>query len=212
MKIESHLFDAWASNYESDIIKKQNQYPFAGYFQIIDEIKKRIGSNADHFLDLGVGTGFMVDQLFDSIPSGFYALDFSEQMVQYAKNRLKTNQVLQWDIAQEVLPPTIAQLKFDIILSAFTLHHFNDDKKIAILKTYLSTLRPKGQFIIADISFDDRTKWNQCKQKEGVSWDTSEEDGYFIADEFIKKLTLSGISCQYTKVSYCTGIYFIQNN
>ena len=212
MKIESHLFEAWASNYESDIIKKQNQYPFAGYFQIINEIKKRIGSKAKHFLDLGVGTGFMADQLFNSIPSDFYALDFSEQMVQFAKRRLNSDQVLQWDIAQEVLPPSISHLKFDIILSAFTLHHFNDDQKITILKTYLPHLSHQGQFIIADISFDDRAKWSHCKQKEGSNWDVSEEEGYFIADEFMEKLELSGISCQYTKVAYCTGIYVIHNN
>lgn len=211
--VEETLFDDWAKNYERDVYQMNKQYPFAGYFDMVTAIGEQINSHKNcQLLDLGVGTGLMLSLLQDQCSFDFQGLDFSEKMVHYAKQRLACKNIYKWNIASDELPESLKDKTFDMILSSFTLHHFDNPKKLEIINRYFQLLRPTGSFIIADISFDNSEYFQQTKTKEGERWDVSEESGYFIKEQFIRFLEKHNYHFQYIKMTYCTGIYLINKN
>lgn len=211
MLIEKDLFDEWASKYENDIHTLQNVYPFAGYFDVVEQIKNQIKTaDLNSILDLGVGTGLMLSKIIENGNYSCFGCDFSPKMVNYAQKKLKIDHLFVHDIRENNLPEQVHSQEFDLIYSAYTFHHFETDMKIAIINNYMNLLSAKGKFIIADISFDDEEQFKQVKDQEGDRWDGDEEDGYFRKNNFKDALEKAGFNMNYTKISYCAGIYEIE--
>jgi len=210
MLIEKELFDQWASKYENDIYALKDVYPFAGYFPIIDHIRKVLSPNpSSNLLDLGVGTGLMLSEILIDNNYSFNACDFSDEMVAFAKNRLNSEDIFVLDIRKNEIPKELKGKVFDCIYSAYTFHHFDLTKKIEIVQCYLQLLKPGGQFLIADISFDDENALSTVKQEAGERWDTEEEDGYWRKNEALAAFQKHNLAINYTKISFCAGIYRI---
>lgn len=205
-------FDQWAKNYEKDINLLKDQYPFAGYFDIIEVIKKKISEeNLKNILDLGIGSGYMLSKVTDENQKCI-GIDFSEKMLEIAGSKFKSKNLIRYDISKGI-PDELKEERFDCILSAYTLHHFNQKEKIEIIKSY-SELINKGCFIIADIAFDSIDKMLIVKMDKNKNWDVEEEGGYIIFDSFSECLEENNIKYEYKKMSYCSGIFIIeiQNN
>lgn len=172
--MKTSLFDNWAENYEKDILKFQNQYPFVGYFKIIDEIVNILElKNCRSILDIGVGSGYMLNKILERKPMDYLGIDFSEKMLEIAKSKLTPENFIQYNVGNAV-PQKIRKRKFDCILSAFTLHHFDTAEKLNIIDNYFSLLPSEGEFIIADISFESASDMLEVKKQEGKKWDTEE--------------------------------------
>ena len=209
-KIHNNLFDEWAKAYEQDIKKSQGQFPFAGYFDIIEFIRKEIvAQQYTSILDIGVGTGYMLDKICAGLIPHYYGIDFSEKMLNIASEKLDKNNLLHWDISNKNIPPAIKDEKFDLNISAYTLHHFDTQGKIEIIENYKKLLSKSGRIIIADISFDTVSELEKNKIKAAEKWDDSEEKGYFIAPEFIEKAASHHWTIDYSKFSFCSAIYSI---
>lgn len=207
--MEATLFDNWSVNYEKDIIRFQNQYPFAGYFEIIEEIVISIRKNKfKSILDIGVGSGYMLNKILESEPLEYFGLDFSNKMLEIAKSKLAAENFDQFDITKGI-PSIINARKFDCILSAFTLHHFETDEKLNIIDKYFEKLNDHGKFFLADISFESKNELNKTKLFEGKSWDLEEEKGYIIIEDFINDLEKKNYKVKHKKVSFCNSIFEI---
>lgn len=203
------LFDKWARNYEKDIVRLQNEYPFVGYFIIIEEIKKLLQSrNIESILDIGVGSGFMLNKILNK-KIDYFGIDFSDKMLDIAKSKFDKKKLIKHNI-KEGVPYELKHKKFDIVLSAYTLHHFNDNVKVQIIESFLK-LSNKNLFVIADISFDSKKHLLEVKNNEGNGWDAEEEDGYFIEETFNSLIVQRGLFCTYKKISHCSAIYLISN-
>lgn len=210
--MNSTLFDTWSKNYENDLIRLENEYPFAGYQTIISEIIEIIdkGSNIN-ILDIGIGSGYLLNKLIEKLEvDDYFGLDFSPKMLEIANTKFLKEKLLLHDIINGV-PNAINEHKFSDIISTYTLHHFNLDTKIEIIEKYMKVLRSNGNFIIADISFNSKNKLNEVKSKEGDGWDKDEEDGYFISTDFINAIQNKGYKITYKEISFCSAIYTIKN-
>jgi tRNA (cmo5U34)-methyltransferase len=106
-------------------------------------------------LDLGIGTGYFTQRFLQRFPaSRVVAIDGAKAMVALAHARLK-------DLARQVefRIGDFRQTKklaggdgpFDVVYSAFALHHLNRTDKEAVVKQSLDLLRPGGWFLNADI-------------------------------------------------------------
>ena len=207
--VKSNLFNSCASSYEKDLLRYKFQYPFAGYFEIIAEIKKSL-SHSMKILDVGIGSGFMLDKLvsdFDTMDC--YGIDFSTEMLEIAASRFNNSQLINFNIANGV-PKQIKHLSFDIILSAYTLHHFNTEEKVSIIENYLKLLDKNGIFIIADIMFDSIEHMKEIKRIAKDSWDSEEENGYFFKDFSQKHLSHLALDISYIKSSQCSAMFLIR--
>lgn len=207
---DSKLFDQWVNSYEKDIYDLKDEYPFAGYFTILEKLKTIIAQyDVCQVLDLGVGTGLMRSLLQKEIAFSYTGFDFSKKMVAFAQKRLVSDRLFEWDLKQPNLPDCLLSERFDIILSAFTLHHFLDTEKLSIIQRYMKLLKKGGQFIIADISFDDQAHFERIKKEAGKRWDLEEEKGYFNSPRFLEIVESTDLTVRYEKTSFCTGMYFL---
>ena len=101
-------------------------------------------------LELGTGTGKWASGILGAFPNAHYhGIDFSEQMLKMAAERLKRYacRVLleNLDLNQQI--PTG---KFDLIYSMFAIHHIHN--KHGFFNNLRTLLKPNGLFLYVDIT------------------------------------------------------------
>lgn len=203
--LDNKGFDLWADGYDESVnlSEQDNDYPFAGYKDVLNAIYNKIHSkNKAKILDIGFGTGVLTKKLYDD---GYkiWGIDFSQKMIDIASKKMPKAKLLQHDFTNE-LPEEIEDQKFDFIISTYALHHLNDSEKIEFLNKLLKLLNDKGKIIIGDVSFETRQMHDKCKEDCGEdNWD--EEEFYFVYEE----LKNSFNKTEYTQISHCAGILTI---
>ena len=101
-------------------------------------------------LELGTGTGKWAAGALRRFPRAHYhGIDFSEQMLRVASHRLRrcADRILleNMDLNREM-----PDGRFDLIYSAFTIHHVRDKQKL--FKHLGNLLNPDGLFLYLDIT------------------------------------------------------------
>ena len=101
-------------------------------------------------LELGTGTGKWASGVLREFPKAqYHGIDFSEQMLQVASNRLKSfaHRIILDNLDLNRKTP---EGRFDLIYSAFTIHHIRDKQEL--FKTLRNLLNPEGLFLYIDIT------------------------------------------------------------
>jgi ubiquinone/menaquinone biosynthesis C-methylase UbiE len=112
-----------------------------------------------HAIDLGVGTGFFTERFLKHFPnSEVLAIDGAQAMIDLARARLGSLA----DRVQFVVGDfrNLQELagnadSFDVVFSAFALHHLTRVDKEGLLRQVVALLRPGGRFVNADIIVAD---------------------------------------------------------
>ncbi|WP_028296020.1 class I SAM-dependent methyltransferase [Olivibacter sitiensis] len=103
----------------------------------------------ESLLDIGAGTGLFSYHIYQANPKlRFTLLDISPEMLEVAKERfagLGNFQYLETDYSNKKLPG-----KYDIIVSALSIHHLENDEKAKLYERIYEALNPDGLFINAD--------------------------------------------------------------
>lgn len=100
-------------------------------------------------LDIGAGTGLFSSFLLGKIPDAKLTLiDISEKMLQVAKERFRDVSDVEYIVGDYTNYDSFQE--YDIIISALSIHHLNDDQKLKLYKQCYLMLKPKGIFINAD--------------------------------------------------------------
>lgn len=161
-------FDKWADDYDETVrlSDASNVYPFAGYSVVLGEIYSRIiKKQYGRVLDIGFGTATLTKQLHSS-GCTIYGQDFSEKMVQLAKDKMQNAVLYQGDFSEKLVPQ-LKQNKYDAIVATYSLHHLNDEKKLLLIRELLSLLNVNGRIYIGDIAFSTRKALEQCREDVG---------------------------------------------
>ena len=202
--LDSIGFDLWADGYDKTvgISDEENSYPFAGYKKVLNTIFQTImrRSNAT-VLDIGFGTGVLTTKLYENGCS-IYGQDFSTRMIELAAEKMPSANLYQGDFTRGLVEP-LREQSYDFIVATYSLHHLNDEQKVAFLHNLEGYLNDDGQILIGDVAFETREELNQCRQSAGNKWD--DEEFYFVADELrsdFPRLT-------FARLSYCAGILSI---
>lgn len=100
-------------------------------------------------LDIGAGTGLLSAFLMERYPeASFTLIDISEKMLDIAKDRFRGNSNVKYVVA-DYSKYSFAE-KYDMIVSALSIHHLEDEEKKEIYKKSYSLLRQNGIIINAD--------------------------------------------------------------
>ena len=199
------LFDKWAKNYDESVISAKD-YPFDGYERVLDRIVEIVKPNSKmRILDLGTGTGNLAKRFMEH-KSMVWGLDYSNKMLSEAKKKYPNLNIIQADILGDWMQSVAG--KFDCIVSAYVFHEFNIDAKIDLIQRLFSNLLEENScLVIGDVAFPTKKILEKVKLITGKTWD--EEEYYWVAEETLRALELSGYHAEYEQISSCGGIFFI---
>lgn len=205
--LDSKGFDLWSDNYDKTVSlsEEADEYPFAGYKTVLNEIYKTIRSaNGKTVLDIGFGTAILTHRLYTD---GYeiYGIDFSEKMLRTAISKMPNATLIQHDFSTG-LPLELQTKAFDFIICTYALHHLTNPQKIAFVNELLPHLTPKGKLLIGDIAFETQSELESCKAKAGGEWDN--EEIYSVAEQ----LKPAFPTLQFNKISFCAGIFALENS
>jgi len=201
-------FDLWATSYDLSVkkIDKNNQYPFAGYNQLMNAIYGTIMKDSSvNVFDIGFGTAMLTSKLYEAGHT-ITGIDFSTEMIKIASEKMPNANLIQWDFTKG-LPYMLDKQSFDYIISTYALHHLTDESKYELILSLLELLTTDGTILIGDVGFLTRDELLKCKEISDTSWD--DDEIYFVFSEL--EVLLSA-SCQlnFYKFSFCAGIIEIK--
>ncbi len=206
MNHRKELFQSWAVSYEHAIeeCQREDLFPFKGYDQLLDAIVELSRPFAGaRVLDIGTGAGSLLAR-FRKFDCDLWGIDFSDQMLAVAHRHLGGKaRLIATDLTSE-LPPEL-EGGFDICVSSYVFHEFDDRTKLALIHQFLDRLNPNGQLLVGDISFRDRATHDRAREAWAGRWDHSEH--YWCAAEILEACEEAGISVRYRQVSECAGVY-----
>ena len=174
-----HLFEGWAETYDTRLRKDQATFPLQGYGEVLDELVRRIQAAPGlQVLDLGVGTGNLSARLVWK-GCAVWGVDFSAEMLTHARAKLPQGILVQADILKEW--PAEIQRPFDRVVSAYVLHEFDLEAKIALLHRIASQhLLAGGWIAIADVAFPTGEARAAASRRWAENWD--DDEFYWAAD------------------------------
>jgi tRNA (cmo5U34)-methyltransferase len=122
---------------------------FDDYYQTSILFLSKIRPDFKTILDLGAGTGLLTKYLYEKFPNAKYTLvDASEQMIDIAKQRFENMDNFSFVISDysKELPSN----QFDLITSALSIHHLENDSKSVLYSNIYNNLPDNGCFINLD--------------------------------------------------------------
>ena len=207
MKTGKELFNAWAADYDQILVAGTASISFEGYEDVLAEtiVQAQVAPGMS-VLDLGIGTGNLAAR-FVTVSCDVWGMDFSENMLAKAQEKLPSLHQVLADLRDETWPQNLTR-RFDRIVSAYVWHDFDLAYKMGLLKRLTEHyLVSKGRVVIADIAYPDQTARTQAGAYWGRLWSNAEH--YWAADETIAACKAIGLGCTYQQVSSCAGVFVI---
>jgi tRNA (cmo5U34)-methyltransferase len=123
--------------------RKHLPHRLTGYAVLMEFVPASVG----RVLDLGCGDGEVMGRVADARPGvEGLACDFSAEMLERATSRFDgTDLTVVEHNLDSPLPASWGE--FDVVLSAFAIHHVSDARKRALYGEVLEHLRPGGVFL-----------------------------------------------------------------
>ncbi len=122
---------------------------FDDYYQTTVSFLSSIRPVFNSILDLGAGTGLLSKYLYEKFPNAKYTLvDASEQMIDIARQRFENMNNFSFVITDysKELPSD----QFDLITSALSIHHLENDSKDVLYSNIYNSLPDHGCFLNLD--------------------------------------------------------------
>jgi len=141
------LFDRCATGYDRDRPKLVPCFD-----QFYGAVMRMIPFPSDaplRVLDLGSGTGLFAAMVAEAHPNALLHLtDISEAMLGVARQRFAGNSQVSFAVQEHLA--LIDESAFDLVMSALSIHHLEDESKRELFGKIFRALRPGGAFINAD--------------------------------------------------------------
>ena len=121
------------------------------------------GVAANTILDLGSGTGITAEQVLSIHPGAqLVGVDSSAEMLAHARQLLPT---ARFKVAR--LQDPLPSGQYDLVVSAFAIHHLDGPGKAHLFGRVASSLRPGGRFVFCDVVIPERPVPNPVPLDEG---------------------------------------------
>lgn len=121
-----------------------------GLTEFYDEIEKVLNNYSDktEILVLGCGSGLEIERI--KFPSNVKGIDLSDKMLEVLKNKKLNENVKLTTVCGSFLDLDFESNRYDIVLSCYAMHHFNESQKLQLYKKIFNCLKKDGIFINGD--------------------------------------------------------------
>jgi tRNA (cmo5U34)-methyltransferase len=170
------LFDAAAEVYDG---QRRKVIPcFDDFYGTAVDMIPFDPEDAFTVLDLGAGTGLLTALILGRFPKARPTLlDFSEKMIEKAKERFQAKEEVRFCTLNYALSPLPGD--FHLVVSAMSIHHLSDSEKRGLFQRIFEALLPGGHFIHAELvrgatEFSEtvhRRVWLNHLEKAGLTED-----------------------------------------
>jgi len=127
-----------ATNNEENSVKLANNSDFT---TLDAEFILKYVNSSTHILDLGAGTGLVVNKIYDKVEH----IVAVEPFANFAKHIVQSNNIT---IVNETILNFLPSKQFDIITIFAVMHYFNEKEAIEIYERYYPCLKYGGKLII----------------------------------------------------------------
>jgi putative AdoMet-dependent methyltransferase len=198
----SQLFDEWAKNYDNTITSEKDDFPFAGYEMILEQVVSLADVKPNmRILDLGIGTGNLAARFINK-GCNVWGLDFSAEMLNQTQVKLPQVTLVQANLLGDWTKEL--QTPFDRVVSAYVFHEFDLETKIKLLQQISShCLSTNGFILVADIAFPDVAIRTAASQH----WQWDDDEYYWAANEAVIACKQAGLQVTYEQISNCGGVF-----
>jgi ubiquinone/menaquinone biosynthesis C-methylase UbiE len=151
--VQAYEISARVAAYDADMdLMHPNRHKMA---EVIMAVLSASTPDPRLVVDLGTGTGFLLDRLLRRFPNcRAVAVDGSQQMVAAAQSRLGSlAERVEFVVGDLRQPETLgSELESaDAVVSAYALHHLNLQEKAELIGRCRARLKEKGWFLNADL-------------------------------------------------------------
>lgn len=198
-------FDLWADGYDKSVAvsEENDEYPFAGYGQILNTIYNHVLTNPGRrVLDIGFGTGTLTTKLYEQ-GCTIYGQDFSQRMIDLAQEKMPEAHLYQGDFTLG-LANELTGRQYDAIIATYSLHHLSDTQKVRFFRDLLGLLAPNGCIYMGDVAFRTREELESCRRRMAEKWD--EDEIYFVFEELNEAFP----QLEFEPVTYCSGVLYLK--
>lgn len=142
-----------------------------------DELQSALGDatadvTAGTILDLGSGTGETAMATLSRHPgASLVGIDSSEDMLSVARRQLPSATFI---VAR--LEDPLPEGPFDVVVSAFAVHHLDGENKALLFRRVSDVLSPGGRFVMLDVVIPEEPVAAPIPLEDGVDKPSSVED------------------------------------
>jgi predicted TPR repeat methyltransferase len=159
MKTMEDHFNEQAAKHDELFVGKM------GMTEFYDEIERQIENcnNKKNILVLGCGTGLEIERI--KCNTNVTAIDIAEKMLVELKKKSLYKNLSLTTLCGSLLDLDFGNHSYDLVLSCYVMHHFNEEQKINIYKKIYNCLTDTGVFINGD-SMEKNYDDEQLRYKE----------------------------------------------
>jgi len=182
-------------------LERRWSYPWreAGYGALVEWVSPSVR----RVLDLGCGDGEVTARVMEVTPSATsLAVDFSDEMLRRAGERFADDErveVVRHDL-DETLPEDWGT--FDLVVSAFVIHHLVDDRKQALYREAFDRLDDGGAFLnLEHVDSPTPELHEACLAAVGMTLDEDDPSNKLVAVEtqlgWLRDIGFTQVDCHY---------------
>jgi SAM-dependent methyltransferase len=110
-------------------------------------LSEHLPARVDRFLDVGTGDGRLIALVRGARPrAAAVGIDFSPPMLAAARTRFAGDAAVEL-VSHDLAAPLPALGTFDLVVSAFAIHHLDDARKRGLYRELHDLLRPGGRLL-----------------------------------------------------------------
>ncbi|MBI9014669.1 MAG: class I SAM-dependent methyltransferase [Clostridiales bacterium] len=142
-KMEEH-FNKEAEKHDSFFINE------LGLKEFYDEVEVQLNKSKikSNILVLGCGSGLEIERI--KFKANVKAVDISENMIKKLNEKTLYHEVALETVCASFLELEFETEKYDLVLSCYAMHHFNEEQKQKLYTSIFNSLKKNGVFINGD--------------------------------------------------------------